>query len=267
MTIYQVDSFTEVPFSGNPAGVCILEDLMPDTWMQAVASEMNLSETAFLRKMPGDAKYALRWFTPESEVSLCGHATLASAHILFSQGMHNPEEIIRFATKSGELTAAQRDGMIEMVFPSRRVEKTDEYVELSAALGSTPLGTYEYRQDEENLYLLELSSPEEVVKLKPDFTSLAKTDARAVIVTSDAGGSEYDFVSRFFAPGVGINEDPVTGSAHCYLAPFWADRLEKERLVAYQASARGGVVFCSLEDQKIILGGNAVTVFTAEMLA
>ena len=180
--------------------------------------------------------------------------------------MHDADQVIRFSTKSGELTAVGRDGMIEMVFPLRAVEKADSYEALSTALGAKPLGTFRYRLNGDDLYFLELESADAVVKLSPDFSALARTEATAVIVTSASSETEYDFVSRFFAPGVGISEDPVTGSAHCYLAPFWAERLGKRNLVGYQASTRGGVVFCAPEGDTVILRGNAVTVLIAQLM-
>ncbi|MBN1685054.1 MAG: PhzF family phenazine biosynthesis protein [Spirochaetales bacterium] len=267
MKLYQVDSFTTTPFAGNPAGVCIVEKEVSDEWMQRLAAEMNLSETAFVQRQQNEQTYSLRWFTPLTEVDLCGHATLASAHILYTEGMHDPSDTISFTTKSGVLTAASRGHRIELDFPLRNVEKVGEYHELSAALGASPVGVYRHVSDEETLYLFELSTPDEVKRLKPNFGVMAGTNAQAVIVTSNGGATGYDFVSRFFAPAIGINEDPVTGYAHCYLAPFWAARYGKMKLTGYQASPRGGVVFCSTKGDRVILGGNAVTVFRAELLA
>ena len=265
MKIYQVDSFTKVPFAGNPAAVCILDRDMPDSWMQSLAAEMNLSETAFVRPAPGEDPYSLRWFTPATEVSICGHATLATAHILWSAGIHDRDSQIRFTTKSGELTASRTGGLIEMVFPLRETEPVSEYPELSSALGVKPVSTHRYSGFDEGLYLLELATPDEVTAVSPDFSKLLATDAGAVIVTSAFSIGGFDFVSRFFAPAFGIDEDPVTGSAHCYLAPFWASRLGKKKLTALQASARSGVVYCAPEGDRVILGGNAVTVFEAEL--
>jgi len=265
MKIYQVDSFTETPFTGNPAGVCILDKDVPDEWMRGLAAEMNLSETAFVKRIPGEELYSLRWFTPAKEVSLCGHATLASAHILWSEGLHERNSQIRFSTKSGELLAGREGKLIEMVFPLREMDPVDEYTELSFALGANPVSTHRYSGRYELLYLLELATPAEVKDLQPNFAGVLATDADGVIVTSADPGGEYDFVSRFFAPAVGIDEDPVTGSAHCYLAPFWASKLGKSQLTGFQASARTGVVYCSPKEETVALAGNAVTVFAAEL--
>jgi PhzF family phenazine biosynthesis protein len=264
MRIYQVDSFTKVPFAGNPAAVCILEREMPEEWMQNIAAEMNLSETAFLRREAGDDSYSLRWFTPTLEVGLCGHATLASAHVLWTEGIHDPGTQIRFSTKSGELTAGSKDGLIEMVFPRGEVVEIPGYPELTKALGADPVSCNRGTDNEGSLYLFELATPAEVEDLDPDFRAVSNTDAAAVIVTAKNEGGEYDFVSRFFAPGAGIDEDPVTGFAHCSLAPYWAPRLDKGKLAGHQISARSGVVYCEPVDDKVILRGNAVTVFIAD---
>ncbi len=222
--IFHVDAFTDKPFAGNPAGVCILQEQYDDDWMQKVAQEMNLSETAFLyRENDG---FNLRWFTPAVEVDLCGHATLASAHVLWEAGYLKPDQQVRFYTRSGLLTAMRKGDWIELDFPAEPEEKASSPPELVEALGVTPKYVGRNRFD----YLVEVDSEETVRNLKPDFTLLGKIPVRGVIVTGPATSQGFDFVSRFFAPGVGINEDPVTGSAHCCLGHFWGKRLNKNEL-------------------------------------
>lgn len=259
MRLVQVDAFTSEPFRGNPAAVCILDRDRDATWMQAVAAEMNLSETAFL--LPRDGVFSLRWFTPAVEVALCGHATLASAHALWSEGLCG-DDTIRFDTKSGILTATRTsDGMIELDFPATREEPAEAPAALLESLGVTaPRYVGRNKFD----YLVEVGSEEEVRALTPDHARLRTIPVRGVIVTSP--GREHDFVSRFFAPGSGIDEDPVTGSAHCCLAPFWASRLGKNELLAYQASARGGVLHVRLDGDRVRMAGRAVTVLRGELL-
>jgi len=253
-TIYQVDSFTDRPFTGNPAGVCLLEKAADEAWMQAVAREMSLPETAFLvRQADG---FNLRWFTPAAEVELCGHATLASAHILWQTGILKAEEQARFHTLSGLLTASRKGEWIEMDFPATPEQAVETPAGLVEALGTKPNYVGKNVFD----YLVEVESEAAVRDLKPDFTSLGKLPVRGVIVTAPASTSGFDFVSRFFAPAVGINEDPVTGSAHCCLTPFWARRLKKTKMTAYQASARGGVVRVELAGERVLISGQAVTV-------
>jgi PhzF family phenazine biosynthesis protein len=261
MDIFQVDAFTDKPFSGNPAGVCLLETEKPDVWMQGIAAEMNLSETAFLLKEKDRPGYSLRWFTPTTEVSLCGHATLASAHILWEESVLKSHEQGLFYTKSGILTAEKRANWIEMVFPLRRIAPVDPDPVLSKALGAKPVFTGRFVSDTGNLVLVEVGSDQEVFHMQPDFKQLLKTEAMAVVVTAASSRGEVDFVSRFFAPAVGIDEDPVTGSAHCYLAPYWAGRLGKVELTGYQASRRGGVVRCRPMEDHVLLGGQAITIF------
>jgi PhzF family phenazine biosynthesis protein len=259
-TIFQVDSFTDKPFSGNPAGVCIVPEPQEERWMQNVAREMNLSETAFLyREADG---YNLRWFTPAVEVDLCGHATLASAHILWEVGYLEPGEQARFHTRSGLLTADRKGAWIEMNFPAQPEEPASAPPGLIEALG-VPL---KYIGKSKFDYLVEVDSEEIVRSAKPDFSLLTTVTVRGVIVTSIASSKNYDFVSRFFAPQVGINEDPVTGSAHCTLSPFWSKQLGKDELVGYQASARGGVVRVLLSGDRVSLGGQAVTVLRGELV-
>ncbi len=228
--IVQVDSFTSQPFAGNPAAVCILPEPREEAWMRNVAREMNLSETAFL--YPEDSGYNLRWFTPAIEVALCGHATLASAHVLWQDG-HLPQgKTARFHTKSGLLTAVQKDGWIEMDFPATFTEPAEPRPQFAEALGVKPVYIGKNKFD----YLVEADSEATLRALQPDHSLLRKLPVRGIIVT--ARGSEYDFVSRFFAPGSGIDEDPVTGSAHCALGPYWAGKLGKTDFRAFQASPR-----------------------------
>src|SRR5215469_7896521 len=260
LTIFQADAFTSKPFAGNPAGVCLIPEPADEGWMQNVAREMNLSETAFLLRQ--DDGYNLRWFTPAVEVDLCGHATLASAHILWEAGHLAAGEQARFHTRSGLLTADRRGEWIEMNFPANREEPASAPPGLAEALGVPLKYTGKSRFD----YLLEVDSEDIVRNMQPDFTLLAKVSTRGVIVTSLASSEGYDFVSRFFAPQVGINEDPVTGSAHCCLSPFWSKRLGKNELIGYQASARGGVVRVRLSGDRVYLGGQAVTVLRGELV-
>jgi len=258
-TIYQVDAFSDRPFAGNPAAVCVLTHAREERWMQAVATEMNLSETAFL--VPHADGFNLRWFTAALEVDLCGHATLASAHVLWETGVLPPGGQARFHTRSGLLTAEQQGDWIEMVFPAMPASVAPIPPRLAEALGATPAYVGRSKFD----YLVELASEDVVRNLDPDLRLLKQVDARGVIVTSRSADPRFDFVSRFFAPASGIDEDPVTGSAHCCLGPFWGERLGKSSMTAYQASARGGVVRVRLEGDRVRLGGQAVTVFTAEL--
>ncbi|MFB3925783.1 MAG: PhzF family phenazine biosynthesis protein [Syntrophales bacterium] len=259
LEIFQVDAFTSKPFTGNPAGVCILPKRRSERWMQDVAREMNLSETAFLR-MQEDG-FSLRWFTPAVEVDLCGHATLAAAHVLWETGMLKKNEQALFHTRSGLLTAERDGDWIRMNFPAEPDEEAAEPKELAKALGIKPKYVGKNRFD----YLVEVESEKSVRAIKPDFRRLGAIPARGVIVTSRADTHEFDFVSRFFAPRVGVSEDPVTGSAHCCLGPFWGRRLGKNELIAYQASARGGIIRVQLAGDRIYLGGQAVTVMRGEL--
>jgi PhzF family phenazine biosynthesis protein len=259
LRIFKVDAFTAEPFAGNPAGVCVLDQPRDDAWMQSVAREMNLSETAFL--LPERDGFTLRWFTPAVEVSLCGHATLASAHILWEEGVLDPQQTARFATASGELRAARRGDVIEMDFPSKPEQPAEPPENLFRALGVKPAYLGKNVFD----YLLLLESEEAVRAVTPDFALLRTVDVRGVIVTAPSSRSQFDFVSRFFAPAVGVDEDPVTGSAHCALAPFWAKRLGRKDLVGFQASVRGGVVYVRDAGERVFLGGRAVTVLRGEL--
>lgn len=260
--IVQVDAFTNRPFAGNPAAVCVLTGARPDRWMREVAREMNLSETAFL--VPREDGYDLRWFTPAVEVDLCGHATVASAHVLWQDG-HLPEgRQARFYTRSGLLTADRRGEWIELDFPAKLAEAVEAPPDLLPALGAT---TARYVGRNAFDYMVEVESESIVRNLEPDHSVLRRLLVRGVIVTAESDGNPYDFVSRFFAPGAGIDEDPVTGSAHTALGPYWAERLGKSEFLAYQASARGGVLKVAVKGDRVLLGGQAVTVMTGELLA
>ncbi|MEL6441284.1 MAG: PhzF family phenazine biosynthesis protein [Cyanobacteria bacterium J06621_8] len=261
-SIIQVDAFTADKFRGNPAAVCVLPSPQADHWLQSVAQEMNLSETAFLIKQ--GQEYSLRWFTPTTEVPLCGHATLASAHVLWTEGYVDPSQDLTFATKSGILTAHRQGDWIELDFPVNRSQEIPPITKLGDALG-VPLQTVSYNSLG---YLVEVATPEQVSQLQPNFTLLRQLPISNVIVTSKgAADSEYDFVSRFFAPGLGIDEDPVTGAAHCCLAPYWRDRLHQDQLLAYQASPRGGIVQINYDGgERVTLSGQAVTVMRGELV-
>ncbi len=258
--IFLVDAFTDKAFAGNPAAVCILTEPRDEIWMQNVAQEMNLSETAFLLKR--EDGFNLRWFTPAVEVELCGHATLASAHILWEIGLLGPREQARFHTHSGLLTAKQKGDEVELNFPATPEEATSAPRGLSEALGVVPTYIGMSKFD----YLVEVDSERTVRNLRPDFALLRTLSFRGVMVTSSADSPQYDFVSRFFAPGAGIDEDPVTGSAHCCLGPFWSRRFGKNEFIAYQASQRGGVVRVRVAGDRVYLGGRAVTVLRGELV-
>ena len=259
LRIFHVDAFTDKVFSGNPAAVCILPGPGNEPWMQNVAREMNLSETAFLHR-EGDS-YRLRWFTPAVEVDLCGHATLASAHILWETGLLLKDEEARFDTRSGRLMARRLGDWIELNFPSEAPAHATAPPDLLKALDVQPSYVGKNRFD----YLLEVESENVLRRMKPDHSLLAKVTTRGVIVTCISSREEYDFVSRFFAPGVGINEDPVTGSAHCCLGPYWRDRLHKSEFAASQASERGGVLRVGVQGDRVTLSGQAVTVMEGEL--
>jgi PhzF family phenazine biosynthesis protein len=259
--LYIVDAFTAAPFAGNPAAVCLLATPQPAAWMQQVAREMQLSETAFL--VPAREGFDLRWFTPVVEVSLCGHATLASAHVLWETERLAPDAPAQFHTRSGLLTAVRRAGdWIELDFPARPPTPADPPAGLLAALGVEPLYVGRNQDD----YLIVVPDEATVRRLAPDGARLRQLPARGVIVSAPAA-PPYDFVSRFFAPAVGIDEDPVTGSAHCCLAPYWAERLGRNPLRAYQASPRGGTLEVEWRGTRVALRGQAVTVLRGELLA
>jgi PhzF family phenazine biosynthesis protein len=260
LSIVQVDAFTDKPFAGNPAAVCVLPAPRDEAWMQNVAREMNLSETAFLVRDGGD--FQLRWFTPAVEVALCGHATLASAHALWECGHLKPGEQARFHTRSGLLTADRHGDWIEMDFPAKIDQPVDAPPGLEQVLGAK----LRYVGRNQFDYLVEVDSEPVLRSLKPNFSLLSQLPVRGVIVTALADNRGFDFVSRFFAPAAGVNEDPVTGSAHCCLGPYWAKRQGKTELLAYQASPRGGVVRVRVNGDRVLLGGQAVTVLRGELL-
>lgn len=257
--LFHVDAFTDRPFSGNPAAVCILTSWKDDRWLQAVGREMNLSETAFLVKQPD--YWDLRWFTPKVEVDLCGHATLASAHVLWQQGQATGDEI-RFSTRSGILKAFRYGDGIELDFPLKPEEKAEAPPGLLQSLGVSARYVGKNQFD----YLVEVDSEATLRSIAPDFKALKSVPVRGIIVTSQSADARFDFVSRFFAPASGVDEDPVTGSAHCCLGDYWRKRLGKEEFVAFQASARGGVVKVRVTKDRAFLGGKAVTVAKGELL-
>lgn len=260
MQLYVIDAFTNRPFAGNPAAVCLLPTPVSDDWMRLVAREMQLSETAFLYAVEGG--YALRWFTPATEVELCGHATLASAHMLWDSGMLAREEPARFHTQSGWLTCRCAGSWIEMDFPALPVVETAPPAALLDGLDVEPLfvGFTGCR------WLVDVQEAGEVRELHPNIARLAELAVGRVIITARDETGAYDFISRFFAPGAGVAEDPVTGSAHCALGPYWQTRLGKSDFTAYQASARGGVVRVSVRGERVLLGGQAVTMSRVELL-
>ena len=259
-SIIQVDSFASEPFRGNPAAVCLLKRAADESWMQNVALEMNLSETAFLYR-EGEG-YHLRWFTPKCEVEMCGHATLASAHVLYEDGHLPPDATARFYTLSGELRARKVGALIELDFPATPAEEVEPPAGLLEALGAEARFVGMTRFDA----LVEVGSEQIVREMRPDFGRLAAIDVRGVAITAPSDSAEYDFVSRFFAPAAGIDEDPVTGSAHCALGPYWQARLGKNELTAFQASARGGEVHVRVEGDRVFLAGRVVTVIRGELV-
>jgi PhzF family phenazine biosynthesis protein len=260
--IFQVDAFTEEPFKGNPAGVCLLRGPADEAWMRSVAAEMNLAETAF--PLPEGDGFGLRWFTPKVEVRLCGHATLATAHILWEQGILAPEREARFETLSGLLTARRDGDLIELDFPSRPpLPKAPDWADaVIGALGIKPVYIGMSAED----ILFEAVDEGAVRSVQPDFATLRSLPARGVIVTSRSADKRFDFISRFFAPAVGVDEDPVTGSSHTVLVPYWAGRLGRSSFTAYQASARGGVLYLRLDGDRVKIAGKAVTVIRGEIV-
>lgn len=264
MKIFQVDAFTDQPFAGNPAAVCLLRHSMPEVWMQAVAREMNLSETAFVHRQE-NGNFALRWFTPSVEVDLCGHATLSAAHILWEQGYLDASAEAQFNTCSGRLTARRTDdGWIMLDFPARPLEPVQPPAGLLEAMGiSQTCYVGHFRHD----YLVELADEAVLRALKPDFEQLAALPVRDALVTCRAQTPGYDFVSRVFAPSQGINEDPVTGSAHCLFTPYWSMILNRTEMRAYQASARGGELRVRWQGERVLISGQAVSVLAGDWLA
>jgi PhzF family phenazine biosynthesis protein len=258
---FHVDAFASAPFRGNPAAVCLLARARPQRWLQAVAAEMNLSETAFV--VPRARGFGLRWFTPRVEVDLCGHATLAAAHVLWHERVAPTATELRFATRSGELRATRRGECIELDFPARPALPVRPPAGLARALGAQPVAVAKNVDD----LLVELATADAVRALTPDLAALRRLPVRGVIATARGDTRRHHIVSRFFGPAVGVDEDPVTGSAHCALAPWWAPRLGRTTLRAFQASARGGEVECELVGDRVLLRGAAVTVLRGELLA
>jgi PhzF family phenazine biosynthesis protein len=255
LDIYQVDAFTRETFKGNPAAIVPLEEWLPSETMLAIAAENNLAETAFFVK-EGNG-YGLRWFTPEVEMDLCGHATLASAYVLWNE-LGESSDTLNFDTKSGTLTVTREGDLIEMDFPSRPGQEEEIPEGLAEALSAAPQKVFKARD-----YLAVYGTQAEVLALRPDFRAITELGIRTLIVT--APGDTADFVSRFFAPSVGIDEDPVTGSAHCTLIPYWAERLGKNELYAHQVSKRGGEIFCELKGDRVKIAGNAVLYLKGEI--
>jgi len=255
--LYQVDAFTNRVFGGNPAAVCIIDEWLEDVLMQQIAAENNLSETAFAVKL--DNAYEIRWFTPNSEVDLCGHATLATAHVLFEHYQFPGEKIIFQSMTRGELAVLREGEFLTLDFPADPPEKIDDPQELIDAIGKPPVESYRGGSD----YLLIYDTQKDIEEISPDFARLAEVDLRGIIVT--APGNDTDFVSRFFAPKLEINEDPVTGSAHTTLTPFWSERLGKKALTARQLSSRKGDLQCKLLDSRVHITGKAVTYLVGEI--
>jgi len=252
MRTFIVDAFTDKPYSGNPAGVCILDYELSDNLMLNIAREINYSETAFLLKQ--NNTYSLRWFTPKTEVAICGHATLATVYVLYETGIIDKNKLIEFNTKSGILKARLTNEMVELDFPQLFVEQceSNEIIEKAFDIKPVFIGKNDKR------YLIEIDNVEKLKKLKPDFNLLQKSDRLAFMITAKSNDN-YDFYSRHFAPGVGINEDPVTGSLHCYIAPYWSKKLNKTKLLGFQASERSGIVECEIaNNNRVLLRGKAV---------
>ncbi|PAW65512.1 MAG: hypothetical protein B9S38_15105 [Verrucomicrobiia bacterium Tous-C4TDCM] len=259
-TLHVIDAFTDQPFGGNPAAVCLLDHPADEIWMKRVAREMNLSETAFLHPIEGG--FSLRWLTPSVEVKLCGHATLASAFVLWETGVLKPEEEARFHTLSGWLCCWRDGDGIAMDFPAKQCEPAPVPEGLAEALGCEVPACGLNGMD----YLVEVADETILRGLKPNFTALAVLPVRGVIVTCRGDGKPYDFLSRFFAPAAGVNEDPVTGSAHCALGPYWQAKLGQSDFTAYQASERGGIVKLGVQDDRVILRGQAVRMSRVELM-
>jgi PhzF family phenazine biosynthesis protein len=258
--LLQVDAFTDRPFRGNPAAVCLLDDERPDEWLQAVAAEMNLAETAFVRRRHDG--WSLRWFTPTVEVDLCGHATLATAHALWETGRLAAGEAARFLTRSGWLTATRRDGLIELDFPATPPAEAPAFAPgIADAIGVEPAWVGRSAFD----LMAVLPAAQAVRALRPDLARVERLPARGLIVTARGDDGVHDFLSRFFGPQSGVPEDPVTGSAHCALGPYWGAQLGRTTMRALQASARTGSLRVELAGDRVRLGGHAVTVFRAEL--
>ena len=258
---YQVDAFAVKPFKGNPAAVFLLESARDDSWLQAVAEEINLPETAFL--LPKGHDYQLRWFTPTTEVDLCGHATIASAHILYEFGYYDFEETINFHTRSGIITSTFNRGTIELDMPRLNVKATPMPEGLPKILGTEPVATL---VSDAKTLIAEMPTSEHIRNFSPNFDEIENLDFEGLAITALSDDPRFDFISRYFSPRAGIPEDPVTGMAHCALGPYWEAKLGKSNLHAYQASARGGEVWLRVTPNRVFVGGKAVTVLAGEML-
>ncbi len=262
LSLHLIDAFASEPFTGNPAAVVLLDHPRPDTWLQSVAMEMHQSETAFL--LPVEDGYSLRWFTPMDEMDLCGHATMASAHYLYQENLLAADAIARFKTRSGLLTAERlADGQIAAEFPALDFAPMRPPTGLDAMLGLTPKEVLRSTYD----IICVLHSEDEVINLAPDMAAIARLDARGLVVTALSDREDRDFVSRCFYPGTGVPEDPVTGSAHCALAPYWRDALGEDDFTAFQASPRGGVLRCEIERDRVRLIGRTITTVRGTLLA
>jgi PhzF family phenazine biosynthesis protein len=264
--ITQVDAFTDRRFSGNPAAVCVLAEPRDARWMQDVAAEMNLSETAFATRLDGPARFNLQWFTPNTEVDLCGHATLATAHVLWEEGHVSQDQVPQFETRSGPLSARRGSHGIELDFPREAVESEVNSPEERSILEAAIPAPIRFGGRNRLDLLVELEDEGRLRSLKPDIRKLEALACRGVIVTSRSADPEFDFASRFFAPRVGVDEDPVCGSAHCCLGPYWGEKLGKSELVGHQRSRRGGVVRVRVEGPRVVLIGRAVTVLRGELV-
>lgn len=258
--VFIVDSFSGIPFSGNPAGVVMLCEQASDQWMQSIAKEINLSETAFVLEQDGN--YHLRWFTPITEVDLCGHATLAAAHVLFSRGSDKDRSEVSFDTKSGPILCHQKNGWVWMRFPKFEFDPLDTLDEISLAIGSVPIEVFMTGGNIMAIY----DDPGKVVGCRPDLDRIKRIGGQGVIISSHANEEGFDFISRYFAPNIGIPEDPVTGSSHSSLAPYWSKRLGKKKMTAKQVSARGGIIKVNVLDKAIEIGGQAAFVLAGEIL-
>jgi PhzF family phenazine biosynthesis protein len=259
-TIYQVDAFTAEPFKGNPACVCILEKEMPKKWMQNIAAEMNLSETAFIVK--DNEKYKIRYFTPESEVPLCGHATLASAHIMYEAGIIAADKKITFIAKAGELMIRKSGNWINMNFPAYSFDPVRIPADIEKIIGIKPAELYRTSHGWRMALLL---GEHELRNMKPDFNLMKDSVYGDLIVTAPSEDTNFDFCVRCFAPALGINEDPVTGSAHCVLVPFWHKKTGREEFVSHQISLRSGILKVALKGDRVQISGHAKTIFRAEL--
>jgi PhzF family phenazine biosynthesis protein len=259
MKIFLINAFTDQPFTGNPAAVCFLPGPKDAEWMQKVAKEINLPTTAFIEHTNGG--FSLRWFTPTTEIPLCGHGTLASAYVLWEIGYIQAEHSVSFSTKSGILTAAVKNGWIELDFPSAPDHEITAPDKLIKALGVVPKYVGKNQLD----YIVEVESEDVVKNLTPAIDSIAQLPIRGVIVTSRSSSGKFDFISRFFSPAQGIVEDAVTGSAHCCLGPYWKRRLNKDEFIAYQVSSRGGMIKVKIANNRVLLSGKAVTILKGEL--